>query len=115
MHRNTFLSAPKLLTSTLQFRDQPHWLAAGHLVGTEGYTAAVTGGWLVGMNAVRLAQNLAPVTLPETTMSGALIHYISTADVKHFQPRPPNFGIMLPLEKRIRSRQNAMGSIEIGC
>lgn len=110
MHRNTFLNAPKLLTSTLQFQDQPQWLAAGQLVGTEGYTAAVAGGWLAGTNAVRLAQNLEPVTLPETTMSGALIHYISTADVKHFQPMPPNFGIMSPLEKRIRSKQERYGA-----
>ncbi len=110
MHRNTFLNAPKLLASTLQFQDRPQWLAAGQLVGTEGYTAAVAGGWLAGTNAVRLAQNLEPVTLPETTMSGALIHYISTADVKHFQPMPPNFGIMPPLEKRIRAKQERYGA-----
>ena len=43
MHRNTFINAPELLKSTLQFKERPTMLAAGQLIGTEGYTAAAAG------------------------------------------------------------------------
>ena len=54
MHRNTFLESPQLLDATLQFRSRPTLLAAGQITGTEGYAAAVAGGWLAGTNAARL-------------------------------------------------------------
>lgn len=104
MHRNTFLNAPKLLNATLQFRDRPTLLAAGQITGTEGYSAAVAGGWLAGTNAARLARGLAPLVLPPTTMAGALFHYISTAESKTFQPMPPTFGILPPLEQKVRQK-----------
>lgn len=104
MHRNTFLNAPKLLKASLQFRDRPTLLAAGQLTGTEGYTAAAAGGWLAGTNAARLARGLPPLVLPPTTMAGALFQYISTAESKTFQPMPPNFGILPPLEQKIRTK-----------
>ncbi|MFN4067489.1 MAG: FADH(2)-oxidizing methylenetetrahydrofolate--tRNA-(uracil(54)-C(5))-methyltransferase TrmFO [Thermosynechococcus sp.] len=104
MHRNTFLNAPKLLSASLQFRDRPTLLAAGQITGTEGYSAAVAGGWLAGTNAARLARGLAPLVLPPTTMAGALFHYISTAESKTFQPMPPNFGILPPLEQKVRQK-----------
>ncbi|NET52763.1 MAG: FADH(2)-oxidizing methylenetetrahydrofolate--tRNA-(uracil(54)-C(5))-methyltransferase TrmFO, partial [Merismopedia sp. SIO2A8] len=64
MHRNTFLNAPELLLPTLQFKQRPTLLAAGQLVGTEGYTAAAAGGWLAGTNAARLVLGLEAITLP---------------------------------------------------
>jgi methylenetetrahydrofolate--tRNA-(uracil-5-)-methyltransferase len=109
MHRNTFLNAPELLQATLQFKQRPTLLAAGQLVGTEGYTAAAAGGWLAGTNAARLWQGLEPLVLPETTMIGALIHYISTAAPKHFQPMPPNFGILPDLPEKVRAKQERYG------
>ena len=104
MHRNTFLNAPKLLHPTLQFRDHPHLFAAGQLTGTEGYIAAVAGGWLAGVNAVRLAQGLPLLTLPPTTMMGALFHFISTAEAQSFQPMPANFGILPPLPTPVKAK-----------
>ncbi|MEN9207754.1 MAG: FADH(2)-oxidizing methylenetetrahydrofolate--tRNA-(uracil(54)-C(5))-methyltransferase TrmFO [Gloeomargarita sp. GMQP_bins_120] len=104
MHRNTFLNAPKLLQATLQFRDYPHLFAAGQLTGTEGYAAAVAGGWLAGTNAVRFLRGLPLLTLPPTTMMGALFHFISTAAPAHFQPMPPNFGILPPLHPPVKSK-----------
>ncbi|MEG3437061.1 FADH(2)-oxidizing methylenetetrahydrofolate--tRNA-(uracil(54)-C(5))-methyltransferase TrmFO [Pannus brasiliensis CCIBt3594] len=109
MHKNTFINSPKLLSPTLQFHSRPTLLAAGQLVGTEGYTAAAAGGWLAGTNAARLVLGLEPVTLPVTTMMGALFEFISTAEPKHFQPMPPNFGIMPPLETRVRNKRERYG------
>jgi methylenetetrahydrofolate--tRNA-(uracil-5-)-methyltransferase len=105
MHRNTFINAPQLLEPTLQFRDRSTLLAAGQLIGTEGYGAATAGGWLAGTNAARLALGLEPVTLPPTLMAGALFSFISSASPKHFQPMPPNFGILPDLPQRVRSKQ----------
>ena len=109
MHRNTFLNAPELLHPTLQLKKRPTLLAAGQLVGTEGYTAAAAGGWLAGTNAARLVLGLEPVSLPNTTMMGALFDFISSASPKHFQPMPPNFGILPPLPQRIKNKRERYG------
>lgn len=109
MHRNTFINAPQLLQTTLQFKQRPTVLAAGQLIGTEGYTAASAGGWLAGTNAARLFLGKEPLTLPPTTMMGALFEFISSASPKHFQPMPPNFGILPPLAERIKSKQERYG------
>ncbi|MEB3225160.1 MAG: FADH(2)-oxidizing methylenetetrahydrofolate--tRNA-(uracil(54)-C(5))-methyltransferase TrmFO [Synechococcus sp.] len=110
MHHNTFLNSPELLEATLQFKKRPTLLAAGQLIGTEGYTAAAAGGWLAGTNAARLALGLNPLTLPETTMIGALFSFIHTASPKHFQPMPPNFGIIPSLAEKVRSKKERYGA-----
>ncbi|MEY2834165.1 MAG: hypothetical protein RLZZ574_3425 [Cyanobacteriota bacterium] len=109
MHRNTFINSPQLLEPTLQFKHQQNVLAAGQLVGTEGYTAAVAGGWLAGTNAARLALGQRPLAMPETTMMGALFEFISSASPKHFQPMPPNFGIIPPLPTKVKNKQERYG------
>jgi len=110
MHRNTFLEAPQLLKPSLQFRRRPSLLAAGQITGTEGYAAAVAGGWLAGTNAARLALGQEPLQLPPTTMIGALIHFITTAPSGKFQPMPPNFGLMPELPQRIRDKRARYGA-----
>ena len=110
MHRNTFLEAPQLLQPTLQFRQRPSLLAAGQITGTEGYAAAVAGGWLAGTNAARLARGDAPIDLPATTMAGALTHFISEAPSGKFQPMPPNFGLLPELPERIRDKRRRYGA-----
>ncbi|MEL4895108.1 FADH(2)-oxidizing methylenetetrahydrofolate--tRNA-(uracil(54)-C(5))-methyltransferase TrmFO [Crocosphaera sp. Alani8] len=109
MHRNTFINSPQLLEATLQFSNRPTLLAAGQLIGTEGYTAAAAGGWLAGTNAARVALGLEPITLPSTMMMGALFEFISSASPKHFQPMPPNFGILPDLSVRIRNKRERYG------
>ena len=110
MHRNTFLESPQLLKSTLQFRSRPSLLAAGQITGTEGYAAAVAGGWLAGTNAARLARGLETIDLPPTTMSGALTHFVSEAPTAKFQPMPPNFGLLPDLPQRIRDKRARYGA-----
>ena len=109
MHRNTFINSPQLLTASLQFKHNSNVLAAGQLVGTEGYTAAAAGGWLAGTNAARLALGKQPLTMPETTMMGALFEFISSASPKHFQPMPPNFGIIPQLPTKVKSKKERYG------
>lgn len=109
MHRNTFINSPELLGATLNFHQRTTLLAAGQLVGTEGYTAATAGGWLAGTNAARLALGQDLLTLPTTTMMGALFDFISSAEPKHFQPMPPNFGILPALPEKIRNKRERYG------
>ena len=110
MHRNTFLESPQLLEPTLQFRRRSSLLAAGQITGTEGYAAAVAGGWLAGTNAARLARGLAPIDLPATCMCGALTHFVSEAPTAKFQPMPPNFGLLPELPERIRDKRARYGA-----
>ncbi len=105
MHRNTYINAPALLNPTLQLRDQPAIFFAGQIAGLEGYAGNIAGGWLAGVNAARLVQGLEPLTLPPETMIGALMQYITHADVKEFQPMKANFGITPPLKQRIRGKR----------
>ncbi|MDJ0844681.1 FADH(2)-oxidizing methylenetetrahydrofolate--tRNA-(uracil(54)-C(5))-methyltransferase TrmFO [Crocosphaera sp.] len=109
MHRNTFINSPQLLQPSLQFKSRPTLLAAGQLIGTEGYTAAAAGGWLAGTNAARIALGLEPIVLPSRMMMGALFEFISSASPKHFQPMPPNFGILPDLPVRIRNKRERYG------
>jgi methylenetetrahydrofolate--tRNA-(uracil-5-)-methyltransferase len=110
MHRNTFIAAPLTLLPTMQFRGRADLFFAGQITGVEGYIGNIATGLLAGMNAARLLRGLEPVSLPETTMLGALAHYITAADMKDFQPMKANFGILPGLElpskgKRERAQQ----------
>ena len=113
MHRNTFLSAPKLLRPTLQYKDRDDLFFAGQITGVEGYMGNIATGLLAGINAARVFHNQEPISLPGTSMLGALCHYVTHADLKDFQPMKANFGILPPLEpglnigKRERGRSYA--------
>lgn len=110
MHRNTFINSPELLSAALQFKGRSTLLAAGQLVGTEGYTAATAGGWLAGTNAARVALGKDLLVLPVTTMMGSLFDFISSAEPKHFQPMPPNFGILPTLPTKIKNKRERYGA-----
>ena len=105
MHRNTFINAPALLRSTLQWRDRDDLFFAGQLVGTEGYVGSAAGGLLAGINLARLVTGREPVTMPGSTMMGALFYYITHAESKEFQPMKANFGIMPRLQPHVRRKR----------
>ncbi|ADY72779.1 Methylenetetrahydrofolate--tRNA-(uracil-5-)-methyltransferase trmFO [Desulfurobacterium thermolithotrophum DSM 11699] len=105
IHRNTFIKSPKLLLKTLQLKKNPKVFFAGQITGVEGYPESAATGIIAGINAVKLAEGKELVYPPETTMIGALLKYITTADPKTFQPMNANFGILLPPEKKIRGKR----------
>lgn len=98
MHRNTFIASPKLLRPTLQRITRDDLFFAGQITGVEGYMGNIATGLLAGVNAARLYHGEAPLGLPQTTMLGALCHYVTHADLKDFQPMKANFGILPPIE-----------------
>jgi methylenetetrahydrofolate--tRNA-(uracil-5-)-methyltransferase len=109
MHRNTFINSPALLDSTLRLQSPPSdlhpptWFA-GQITGTEGYVGSAMSGLVAGLNAARTVRGQPPLAIPPTTMIGALLHYISHAEPKDFQPMKANFGLLPPLEKRVRRK-----------
>lgn len=107
MHRNTFINSPALLWSTLQFWNRPDLFFAGQITGVEGYVGNIGTGLLAGLNAARLHNGQSPLTLPATTMLGALCHYVANAAPADFQPMKANFGILPPITGMERSGRRA--------
>lgn len=105
MHRNTFINSPELLRSTLQYKDRDDLLFAGQMTGVEGYIESAASGLVAGVNAAYLAKGENPVIFPEQTAHGSMCKYITSAIAKHFQPMNANFGLMPPLEERIRDKK----------
>ncbi|SYZ78404.1 methylenetetrahydrofolate--tRNA-(uracil(54)-C(5))-methyltransferase (FADH(2)-oxidizing) TrmFO [Trichococcus shcherbakoviae] len=106
MHRNTFLNSPKILRSTYQSQKRDDLFFAGQMTGVEGYVESAASGLLAGLNAARMANGQECVVFPKETMIGAMSHYITNTDSKHFQPMNANFGIIEPLGgKKIRDKQ----------
>lgn len=114
MHRNTFIASPKLLRPTLQHVGRKDLFFAGQITGVEGYMGNIATGLLAGLNAARLHHGLEPTILPQTTMLGALCHYVTHADLKDFQPMKANFGILPPLDtpSRLGKRERALAYSE---
>ena len=105
MHRNSFLNSPKLLNADFSLRTNPNIFFAGQITGVEGYMESAGSGILAGINAVRYANEQEPLVLTENTMLGALSHYISDESVSDFQPMGANFGILPPIEPKIRDKK----------
>lgn len=109
MHRNTFIYSPGLLKPTMQFKSRRDLFFAGQITGIEGYAGNIASGLLAGINAERLINDRQLMSFPETTMIGALCHYITHADPADYQPMKANFGILPPLfqKKKMNKRQRA--------
>lgn len=104
MHRNTYINSPKLLTNTLQLRQNSKIMFAGQITGVEGYIESASSGMVAGINMSRLVNNQVPLVFPKTTAHGALCHYITDDTSKNFQPMNVNYGIFPELDKRIKNK-----------
>ena len=105
MHRNTFINSPKLLTEHFNMRERENLYFAGQITGVEGYIESAASGILAGLNMARSLQGKEKVSLPETTMLGALSKYISDPTVEKFQPMGCNMGILPELPERIKDKK----------
>ena len=98
IHRNTYINAPALLDATLQLRTEPRVFFAGQISGVEGYVESIATGLIAGRNAADLAAGITPVALPRESALGALCHYVSSADPRHYQPANIAFDLFPPLD-----------------
>lgn len=104
IHRNTYISSPRVLNGTLQMRERPNVFFAGQIAGVEGYVESVAMGWLAGVNAARLLFDMELVQPPPETAIGSLAKYISTTQTKNFQPVNITFALLPPLSEQDRKR-----------
>lgn len=111
MHRNSFIDSPRLLSAAFRLKKQKNVFFAGQITGMEGYMESAASGILAGKNAVRLARGEALLELPKTTMLGALSAYISDETVKDFQPMGANFGILPPIEPKIKDKKQRYAAL----
>lgn len=111
MHRNSFLNSPKLLNKDFSLRVNRNIFFAGQITGVEGYMESASSGIMAGINAVRLCENKTPFILDDFTMIGALTSYISDESVKNFQPMGANFGILPPIEPKIRDKKERYAAL----
>ena len=112
MHRNTFLNAPRHLLPTFQLRGEERLFFAGQMTGVEGYVESAASGLVAGINAARIAGGKDPLAFPRETCHGALAHYITTSEAKHFQPMNVNFGLLPPLPVRTADGRRIRGKKE---
>ena len=105
MHKNTYMNSPQLLNADFRLRTNPRFFFAGQMTGVEGYVESAASGLMAGIQVVCAQKGLPAVEFPDITAMGALAHYISNPAVTDFQPMNVNYGIMPPLEKRVRKRR----------
>ena len=105
MHRNSFINSPKLLNKDFSMKKHPNIYFAGQISGVEGYMESAGSGLIAAIHLSNKLKETESIDFPEYTMLGALSGYISDESVKDFQPMGANFGVLPPLEERIRDKQ----------
>ncbi len=102
IHRNTYINAPRVLSETLNLRDHPTVFFAGQISGVEGYTESIATGMLAGFYAAAAAQGIPSTPVPRQTALGSLVHYITHADSRRFDPANITFDLLVPLDEETR-------------
>ncbi len=106
MHRNTYLDSPRLLDRYYRLKAEPRIAFAGQMTGVEGYVESCASGFLVGVELARHLNGQTPIDFPAETAIGALGLYVSNGSVDDFQPMNINFGIIPPLDHRVKGKRN---------
>ena len=106
MHRNTYLDSPRLLDRYYRLKSDPRIVFAGQMTGVEGYVESCASGFLAGVELARRLNGQAPIDFPAETAIGALGLYVSNGSVGDFQPMNINFGIIPPLDHRVKGKRN---------
>ena len=111
MHKNTYLNSPQLLDKHFNLRNNKRFYFAGQMTGVEGYVESAASGLMAGLAAARAVLELPEVEFPEVTAHGALANYISNPTIENFQPMNINFGLIPPLNVRIRKKREKNAQI----
>ena len=106
MHRNTYLDSPRLLDRYYRLKAEPRIVFAGQMTGVEGYVESCASGFLAGVELARRLNGQTPIDFPAETAIGALGLYVSNGSVGDFQPMNINFGIIPPLDHRVKGKRN---------
>lgn len=115
MHRNTYLKSPLILKPTYQTKIRNDLFFAGQMTGVEGYVESAASGLVAGHNMAMLLMGKDLIEFPNTTMIGAMSHYITEAS-ENFQPMNANFGIFnltLNVKKNEKKQAYSLQSLPI--
>jgi methylenetetrahydrofolate--tRNA-(uracil-5-)-methyltransferase len=107
IHRNTYVNFPATMLPHGAPATRPDLVFAGQLTGVEGYMESAASGILAGINEHRMARGQAPVVPPSTTMLGALLRHLRTAEPVRFQPMNSNFGLLDPIPEIRKDQRRA--------
>ncbi|WP_312280654.1 methylenetetrahydrofolate--tRNA-(uracil(54)-C(5))-methyltransferase (FADH(2)-oxidizing) TrmFO [Oscillibacter sp.] len=113
MHRNTFLDSPRLLDRYYRLKKEPRVTFAGQMTGVEGYVESCASGYLAAVELTRRLRGLPPLDFPRETAIGALGLYVCDQSVVRFQPMNVNFGIMPPLDHRVKGKRDKNTEISL--
>lgn len=112
MHRNTFLHSPGFLDDHYEMLQRPGVYFAGQMTGVEGYVESAASGLVAGLSLARKLRGEAPVDFTRLTAIGAMAHYVSSAG-GGFQPMNANFGLIDPLERRVKGKQERYAQVAV--
>ncbi len=104
MHRNSYICAPKYLNYDFSVKGNENLYIAGQLSGVEGYMESTASGLVAGIALACKINGETLANLPKTTIMGSIVNYLTTASAEDFQPMNANFGILPPLEEKIRDK-----------
>ena len=111
MHRNTYLQSPGLLDRYYRVIGNERIAFGGQITGVEGNVQYCASGMLASMELAARRLGLPPVNFSRQTAIGALALYVSQGSVGDFQPMNVNFGIIEPLDHRVRGKRNKNAEI----
>ncbi len=111
MHRNTYINSPGVLDRYYRLIGEERISFAGQMTGVEGYVESCASGMLVGLETAARLLGMAPLDFPQETAIGALGLYVSRGSVGDFQPMNINFGIITPLDYRVKGKRNKNAEI----
>ena len=120
IHRNSFIDSPRALTPALRSRVDSEITFAGQITGVEGYLESSVTGIIAGLNAVRGLAGLEPVVPPPSTVTGALMAYVTDPELKRLEPMNANFGLLPRIKARKKERKamyakRALEDMELWC
>lgn len=111
MHRNSYMDSPGKLSPRFELKKRPGAFFAGQITGVEGYVESAASGLSAGIAMAERLREKEPVSFTAKTATGALGEYVSGYNGSDFQPMNVTFGIMEPLETRIRSKRERAQAI----
>lgn len=103
MHKNTYINGGNLLDNNFCLKKDDNIYFAGQISGVEGYVESAASGLMVAYSIIKRFENK-KIEFPDNTMLGSLAKYVSTEN-SNYQPMNANFGILKPLEKKIRDKK----------